>query len=264
MVPLTVALIVALACGVAAALLMVWADHRSRRRPVSDDTPPASRLAVVPAVLLGLVVISVALGGLAEAVERNTIVVHWDDEIEVWAAANAGPAGTDALRVVTHFADTITVIAIAIAAVIALLIAGHRRLALFMATVVVGQWAIANLTKELVARARPDLDPLAAFNGFSFPSGHSTAAASTYLALVIVVVALRPHWWRPVLVGGAVTIAVAVAASRALLGVHWFSDVVGGVILGWTWCLVCAVVYDVLSRKPVASASTTTSSPSAT
>ena len=86
------------------------------------------------------------------------------------------------------------------------------------------------MAKELVQRARPSLDPLSSFSGFSFPSGHSTAAAATYLALAIVVVALRPTWRRPVLVAGAVTIAFLVAASRTLLGVHWFSDVVGGLV----------------------------------
>ena len=34
-----------------------------------------------------------------------------------------------------------------------------------------------------------------------------------------------------------------VAASRALLGVHWVSDVVGGLGLGWAWFAVCAIAF---------------------
>ena len=267
MAPLLVTVVIAVTAGVLVLVALTIVDRRNvRRRDVEDAPPPASRIGLVAGALLGLIAVTFFLGGLAEAIQSKSFVVRWDDNVEQWAAANAGPVATDALRVVTHAGDTITVVAIAVVAVGALLWAGHRRLALFMVTVVIGQWAIANLAKELVKRTRPQLDPLSTFSGFSFPSGHSTAAAATYLAIAIVVIALRPTWRRPVLVAVAVTVGVAVAASRALLGVHWFSDVIGGLILGWAWCVICAVLYDVLRRKPspLASTSATTSSPSVT
>ena len=40
---------------------------------------------------------------------------------------------------------------------------------------------------------------------------------------------------RALLAGGAVGIAVAVAASRVLLDDHWLSDVIAGLALGWAW-----------------------------
>jgi undecaprenyl-diphosphatase len=265
MAPLLVTAVIAATVGALVLVTLTMLDNRRlRRRGVEDDPPPPSRYVLVAGSLLGLILVTFFLGGLAEAIQQKSFVVRWDDNVEQWAATNAGPVATDALRIVTHAGDTITVLAIALVSVAALLWAGHRRLALFVVTVVIGQWAIANLAKELVKRTRPELDPLSTFSGFSFPSGHSTAAASTYLALAIVVIALRPTWRRPVLVAVATTIAVAVAASRALLGVHWLSDVVGGLILGWAWCLICAVLYDVLRRKPSPAPSTSakTSSPS--
>ena len=267
MAPLLVTAVIALTAG-----LVVWGSlaaigrNRARRRPVEDEPPPTSRIAFVAGALLGLMALTLFLGGLAESIQQKSVVVHWDDNVENWAATNAGSAATAVLKVVTHAGDTVTVVVIGLIVIGALLWAGHRRLALFLGTVVVGQWAIANVAKELVKRTRPELDPLATFSGFSFPSGHSTSAAATYLALAIVVIALRPTWPRPVLLALAVALAVAVAASRALLGVHWFSDVIGGLVLGWTWCIVCAVLYDVLRRKPSlsASTSTTTTAPSVT
>lgn len=267
MAPLLLTAVIAVTAGfVVWAMLTTVDKNRRRRRDVEDEAPPPSRFALVAGALLGLITLTFFLGGLAEAIQQKSFVVHWDDNVETWAATHAGSVATDVLNVVTHVGASIIIFPIAIIAVGCLLWAGHRRLALFLATVVVGQWAIANVAKELVKRTRPELDPLATFSGFSFPSGHSTAAAATYLALAIVVIALRPTWRRPVLVALAVTIAVAVASSRALLGVHWFSDVIGGLVLGWTWCLVCAVLYDVLRRKPSPSASrsATTTSPSVT
>ena len=38
-------------------------------------------------------------------------------------------------------------------------------------------------------------------------------------------------------------IAVAVASSRVLLDVHWLSDVVAGLMLGWAWFALCAIAF---------------------
>ena len=90
---------------------------------------------------------------------------------------------------------------------------------------------------------QPDLGPLGPLGTPSFPSGHSTAAAATYAALALVLGRDRTPRARSVLAGIAVGIAVAVAGSRVLLGVHWFSDVVAGLALGWTWFALCAVAF---------------------
>jgi membrane-associated phospholipid phosphatase len=69
---------------------------------------------------------------------------------------------------------------------------------------------------------------------------------------------------RAVLAGIAVAIAVGVAGSRVLLDVHWFSDVVAGLALGWTWFAVCAVAFGgrvLWFGAPAAAASSRTPSP---
>ena len=43
--------------------------------------------------------------------------------------------------------------------------------------------------------------------------------------------------------GAAVAVAIVVAASRALLGVHWLTDVIAGLIVGWSWFFVVAVIF---------------------
>ena len=77
--------------------------------------------------------------------------------------------------------------------------------------------------------------------GSSFPSGHSTAAAAAWAAVALVLGRDRGRVTRAWLAAGAVVIAVAVATSRALLGVHWVTDVVGGLALGWGWFLLVAI-----------------------
>jgi len=79
--------------------------------------------------------------------------------------------------------------------------------------------------------------------GPSFPSGHATAAAATWAAVALVLGRGASVRVRAVLAGVAAGIAVAVACSRVFLGAHWTSDVIGGLLLGWSWFAVCAVAF---------------------
>jgi membrane-associated phospholipid phosphatase len=53
----------------------------------------------------------------------------------------------------------------------------------------------------------------------------------------------RSHKVQALLAGAAVAVALAVGASRVLLGVHWFTDVIGGLALGWGWFAICSVAF---------------------
>lgn len=67
----------------------------------------------------------------------------------------------------------------------------------------------------------------------AFPSGHAGSTAAWATATVLVVVATVSHRVvRSAAVACAATLLMAVAWSRLELNVHWFSDVIGGVLLG--------------------------------
>ncbi|MEO8328651.1 MAG: phosphatase PAP2 family protein, partial [Candidatus Nanopelagicales bacterium] len=148
------------------------------------------------------------------------------------------------IAAITQLGSTGTVVVVAlVVGVFAYVRTKRLAIPAFLATVVVGQWFLANLIKLIVARARPALDPLASFSGASFPSGHTTAAAATYLAVALVLGLFVERRARAVFMGVGVAVAVAVGSSRALLGVHWFTDVIGGLILGWAWYAICSVTF---------------------
>ena len=113
----------------------------------------------------------------------------------------------------------------------------------FLLAVILGDKLLTETIKQLVDRARPALEPVAATLGPSFPSGHTSTAAASWAAFALV----AGRWWGrrawPALAGAAVGIAVAVAASRVLLDVHWLTDVLGGLALGWAWFAACAIAF---------------------
>jgi len=124
-----------------------------------------------------------------------------------------------------------------------------RRRALDAATVVIsfaGAAALNTVLKLLLARPRPALfPPLVVESGFSFPSGHVTAAVALYGLLAVLLWRGRHRAWA--VVSGAWVCAVAL--SRIYLGVHYPSDALGSLTFATLWLVVVFAVRDWYARR---------------
>jgi membrane-associated phospholipid phosphatase len=215
------------------------------RRFIRDRLSPgvATGIALTVAVV-AVVVTGSAVGLLSYLIRHDAPALSFDRSVESWADRVATPQSDAILGALTHLGATVTLVVLAVA--VAVWCAVRRRTLAavgFLTVVIAGQALVANLIKVAVARARPALDPRASFSGDSFPSGHTTAAAATFLALALVLAIGRPPRARAVLFATAVAVGVAVACTRVLLGVHWTSDALAGLALGWTWYAVAAVAF---------------------
>ena len=101
-------------------------------------------------------------------------------------------------------------------------------------------WVV--LLKSLLERDRPLLvSRLVEVTGFSYPSGHTLAAAAIYTTLAIVACrGVAPGWPRGAVLAAAGAIILAVGASRVYLGVHYPSDVLAGLLAGLAWAFALA------------------------
>jgi len=98
-----------------------------------------------------------------------------------------------------------------------------------------------------IARARPRLpDPVAHAHGQSFPSGHALGAAALWAAAAVLLTGWLSRRWT---VAVAAVVPVVVAGSRVLLGVHFVSDVVAGLVIGWTTAVVAAELMGLRRRE---------------
>lgn len=93
--------------------------------------------------------------------------------------------------------------------------------------------------KEGFGVARP---PLAAAQSLSYPSGHVAGAAA--VSVVLSYVAWRNRRWPRTVTAFCATLLVLMAMSRVYLDKHWFSDTVGGALIGGAIGLVTCAVYE--------------------
>ncbi|WP_151087685.1 phosphatase PAP2 family protein [Hymenobacter baengnokdamensis] len=112
-------------------------------------------------------------------------------------------------------------------------LAHQRRAFAFFSLAVIGSEGLNIAAKYLVARARPDLwVSLTPLTSYSFPSGHSMAAAALSAALGFMLWRTRVRWLA---VGLGCLWALVMGWSRLYLGVHYPSDVLAGWVgsVGW-------------------------------
>lgn len=214
-------------------------------RLVRDRLDPATATGLALTFALGLAIVGgILIGLLAYLVRSSDTLVDVDRRVGQWGVDNATSWSTEALQLVTEIGGTYVLIAVLIVvAVLEYRRVPNKWVPVFLVTVVVGEILLVNAVKELLDRVRPTFNPIAETLGPSFPSGHAASAAAFYAAVALVLARRRSPATRALIAGGAVAIAVGVACSRVLLGVHWMSDVAAGLAFGWAWFSICAIAF---------------------
>jgi undecaprenyl-diphosphatase len=206
----------------------------------TQDEHPGLRPALFAGGLITLVVLLVPLGFLVR--EHWAPLADLDTRIEDAAHSDAVAHGwlRGTAEVVTWIGSPLVVEIAAVLLVVLLLRQRRRRTALYLAVCVAGAYVLSSTGKAVVARARPVWeDPLSHARGASFPSGHATGSAAFCFAGAIVLLALNRRLRRGSFLALVLVPPILVAASRVLLGVHYLSDVVAGLLLGWGWVAAC-------------------------
>jgi undecaprenyl-diphosphatase len=267
-VPLLADLTAALAAGILTFLLARWfalspstpaRPAQEAARAVGEAVRPHRQLrefvvrrldrTVATGLLLTVALTLTLLGGLvlgvlAVLVRRAAFVQHTDNSVAAWGYEHRSADSTSGLHAITNLGSIRIVVVLAL---ILLAVDVYRLRSrwsfLYLLIVLAGMETLMLTVKAVVGRVRPTLVPEAATLGPSFPSGHSATAAAFYAAAALVLGRASAQRSRQILAAAAVAIAVAVASSRVLLDVHWLSDVIGGLSLGWAWFALCSVAF---------------------
>lgn len=200
-------------------------------------------------LLLSLVSLFVFFNIADEVVEGDSLV-FFDHALANALYQQATTLSTSAYRLITWFgAPGATAIGIAVGLI---LILRRQWLHLvFWITALSGASLLNVLMKAFFARPRPVFEnPLAVESFYSFPSGHSMTAIVTYGMLAYLLWLHIAHPIARILTVFAATLAIVlIGISRMALGVHYFSDVIGGFAAGGLWLGVCIVTMNLYKRR---------------
>jgi undecaprenyl-diphosphatase len=128
----------------------------------------------------------------------------------------------------------------------------HQRMAAFWVLAAVGGGVLlSNLLKFTFERPRPGLVPHAVrVFTTSFPSGHATLSAITYLTLGALLASLHDSVrFKVYFLSLAILLTIAVGISRIYLGVHYPTDVLAGWCIGAAWAAFCWTIFRWLQRQ---------------
>ena len=143
------------------------------------------------------------------------------------------PVGVSMFSLITDLGGAVVVVPVALFVCAILWYRKELPCAIGLIAAVLGGEVVKDGIKELVMRPRPPVALHAVIeNGWSFPSGHTTAAVALYGFLVYATWKFAPAQWRMPLTVLFSAIILSVGFSRMYLGVHYPSDVVGGFAVG--------------------------------
>lgn len=188
-----------------------------------------------------------AFAELASHVERGA-TQQFDDAILRWMAAHQIPWLRVVMLQVTALGTGVVVMMVVAVAALFLWLTRHRHSAtLLLVTTSVGI-VINSLLKDAFHRQRPSIFAWGTevFSS-SFPSGHAMSAAIVYGTVAYLAARLqRRHWARVATAVVAALLIALIALSRIYLGVHYPSDTLAGMAIGFAWAAFCMATLEAI------------------
>jgi undecaprenyl-diphosphatase len=158
------------------------------------------------------------------------------------------PDPFDTLMLVLPWLGTNITLLPLVVAVSSWLVVRRKRpdVATHLVTVQLGSLTLNALLKDIFDRPRPELFEQRGQHAWAaFPSGHAIASVSVLLTVAILLRRERGWNWP---MRAAVVLLIISLYSRMYLGVHWPTDIVGGVLVGLVWLATTHTAF----HRPVA------------
>ena len=104
---------------------------------------------------------------------------------------------------------------------------------------------INQVIKHIVRRPRPNVLRLVEESGYSFPSGHSMVSMAFYgIVIYLVYKNVSNKYLKWTLIALLSLLIISIGFSRIYVGVHYFTDVAGGFLLGLAYLIIYINIYN--------------------
>ena len=186
---------------------------------------------------------------VAELVQEGA-TQRFDNAVMFWVRDHRLPWLERTMIELTALGNWTVVGMVGAVAALFLTLTRHKHSAALLVISTAGGVVINGALKAAFSRPRPEIfewQTLATSS--SFPSGHATAAALVYGTVAYLAARLhKRRWARFLTMFGALVFIFLVSASRVYLGVHYPSDVLGGVISGLAWAAFCMATLEAIQQ----------------
>ena len=195
--------------------------------------PAVAGSAVAVGGLLVLMAVITGLGFLITRELSDGALGRWDTGVAEWFVAHRTSTFDALTRWGSDLGATITIVGVALVAVVALAIGRRWNAVRFLVLALVMEISVFLSAALLVDRPRPDVPRLdVSPPTTSYPSGHTAAAIVLYVGLALVLWRAPRSWLlRTVIWIVAIALPVAVGLSRVYRGMHYATDVLTSVLL---------------------------------
>jgi membrane-associated phospholipid phosphatase len=183
---------------------------------------------------------TIGFASLAEVV-REGYTQQFDDAVLRWIGAHHSPTLTTIMNEVTPLGTGIVVLTIVGVTTAFLWRTEHKHSARMLLAATAGGILLNNGLKLFFDRERPSVFEWGTHAASSsFPSGHAMSATVVYGTVAYLLARLQKHGWaRAITLLFAVVMIALICFTRLYLGVHYPSDVLGGIIVGLAWSGFC-------------------------
>ncbi len=201
--------------------------------------PEVRTLAALALLLLGA---GASFAMISEAVRAHALLGNLD--LFVFNALQAlRTPQADAIMVwLTALGSTAVVGGITIAGLAWMVWRRQTTAALYWLAAIAVPAALFVVLKHIFAISRPLVIPGLA-DSYAYPSGHTVMATALYGILAVMLSRNLATRWRASIYTLAGLLIAVIGFSRLYLGVHWLSDVLGGLSLGLVWVALVGMAY---------------------
>jgi undecaprenyl-diphosphatase len=185
---------------------------------------------------------------------RKGSTQQFDVAVLTWIGARHTPFLTSLMTEITPLGTGAVVLVVIGVTAAFLWHTEHKHSARLLLASTAGSILLNNVLKLWFDRPRPTVFAWETHAmSSSFPSGHAMSATVVYGTVAYLLARLQKHRWaRALTLTLAIIMIALICSTRLYLGVHYPSDVLGGIVVGLAWAGFCMATLEaslVLARR---------------
>ena len=174
----------------------------------------------------------------------------FDNDVFSFIKRHVTTRNTDFLFFITHLGNPNFLFYANVLLLVYFLIRKNKRFSIRVLSLSLSSLCLMSVLKSSIQRIRPENPLLQAVNGYSFPSGHALMSVIFYgLLIYIAWHEIKNVWLRRGIIILLAFLVLSISFSRIYLRVHYASDVIAGLSVGFIWLVASLWLINQIEAK---------------